>query len=146
MIQKRIAARALKCVPSRVWLNPEKLDDIKKAITTADVRELIKQGTIIRKPIKGHSRYWARLRLEQKRKSRQQGTGSRKGRASARRNPKDAWMATVRLQRELINRLKHTSKLKQEDATNLYRKSKGGFFRSIHHLKMYIQENGMMKK
>jgi len=28
---------------------------------------------------------------------------------------------------------------------NLYRKSKGGFFRSVRHIKLFIKEKGMVK-
>jgi len=146
MIQKRLGAKILKCSPQRVWLDPEHLDEIKEAITRFDVRRLIKQGLIRELPIQGHGKFWSRARKAQKRKSRRAGHGSRKGKQSARRNPKEDWMARVRLQRDLLKRLKTGGKLAHKDFTDLYQKSKGGFFRSLHHLKLYLEEQNLVRK
>ncbi len=37
--QKRVAADVLGIGVTRVWFNPEKKEDIKKAITKADIRD-----------------------------------------------------------------------------------------------------------
>ena len=145
IIQKRIAASILKCSPSRVFVDPEQLEEIKKAITRYDIRKLIDTGVIQGKQLMGHSRFWAREQKAQKRKSRRSGPGSRKAPASARLDPKKHWMARVRLQRDLIHRLKDTQKITVTDARALYNKSKGGYFRSLHHLKLFIKEQGLMK-
>ena len=54
--QRRIAADILKCGLDRVSFNKDKLEDIKEAITKADLKTLIKNGLIIAKKKKGISR------------------------------------------------------------------------------------------
>ena len=65
--QKRIAAQVLKVGINKVWLDPERIDDIKEAITKADIRSLIKSGVIKAHKLKTNSRARFRKRLEQKR-------------------------------------------------------------------------------
>src|SRR3989344_5424192 len=55
-IQKRLAARILKCSKNDVWLDSGRLDEIKEAITKVDVRNLINQDAIKRKPSQGTSK------------------------------------------------------------------------------------------
>ena len=43
---KRMAADLLKCGVTKVWIDPEKVEEAKKAITKEDVRRLIKTGII----------------------------------------------------------------------------------------------------
>jgi len=38
--QKRMAADLLKCGKDKVWINPEELEEVSKAITKADVGDL----------------------------------------------------------------------------------------------------------
>ena len=78
-IQKRLAAQILKCSENNIWLDSNRLDEIKEAITKADIRNLIQQDIIRRKPSIGISRFRARKKRLQKRKGRQRGLGSRKG-------------------------------------------------------------------
>lgn len=145
-LQKRIASGILKCSKKRVRLDPERLSDIKEAITKADVRGLIKQGIIKEKPIAGISKVRARKTQAQKRKGRQKGGGSRKGKFSARANPKKVWMNTVRAQRKFLKELKDKGLLVPGGFWELYHKSKGGFFRSVRHIKIYISEKELVKK
>ena len=56
------------------------------------------------------------------------------------------WINKVRLQRELLKQLRADQKLENEAYYDLYNKSKGGFFRSIRHMKIYIQERNILKK
>ncbi|MBW3001791.1 50S ribosomal protein L19e [Candidatus Woesearchaeota archaeon] len=145
-LQKRLAAEMLKCSPNRVHFVPERLSDIKEAITKADIRGLIKQGVIKERPVIGISRVRARKIKLQKRKGRQKGSGSRKGKFSARAKPKDVWMNAVRAQRKFLKELKDKDLLTPGSFWDLYRKSKGGFFRSVRHIKLFIKEKGMVKE
>ena len=145
-LQKRLAASVLNCSGKRVWFNPENLSDIKEAITKFDIRNLIKKGVIARIPTKGVSRFRARRTKVQKRKERRKGSGSRKGSARARLKPKKFWINAVRAQRELLKRLRGRGLISKKDFQSLYKKSKGGFFRSVRHIKLYIQEQDMIKK
>ncbi|RMF05956.1 50S ribosomal protein L19e [Candidatus Woesearchaeota archaeon] len=139
-VQKRLAAQILKTSPKKVRLDPERADEIKEAITKADVKGLIAGGAIQRKPDRSTSRGRARKLHEQKRKGRRKGHGSRKGKATARQAKKEAWMARIRLQRKVLKSLKEANKITNETFKDLYRKAKGGFFRSKRHLKLHLEE------
>ena len=145
-LQKRLASDIMKCSPKRVHFDTEKTSEIKEAITKADIRSLVKQGVIVEKKARGISRVRARKIKLQKRKGRQKGSGSRKGKFSARTNPKQVWMNTVRAQRKFLQELKDKDLLVQGAFWALYRKSKGGFFRSIRHIKLFIKEKGLVKE
>ena len=75
--QKRLAARLLGCGVNRVWIHPSFVDQVAAAVQTDDIREFIEEGWIKAKPVKGTSRVRARARLEQKRKGRRKGQGTR---------------------------------------------------------------------
>ncbi len=146
MLQKRLAADILNCSPYRIILDDTKLGEIKEAITKFDIRRLIKQGMIQRAPIQGIARFRARHTAAQKRKSRRVGPGSRKGTANARADDKLQWMRQVRAQRDLLKRLRDHEFVTQETFKTLYRKAKGGFFRSTRHIKLFLQEQELFAK
>ena len=146
MLQKRLAGKLLKCSPQRVKLNPLKIDEIKGAITKVDVRRLITSGVITKDSLYGGSKVRARERQTQRARGRRRGIGSRKGSAGARTNAKDAWVAQIRTQRDLLKRLRDHKKITQETYTDLYAKSKGGFFRSTRHIKVYSEEQNLFVK
>jgi large subunit ribosomal protein L19e len=145
-LQKRLAAQIMKCSPQRIKFDTEKLTEIKEAITNFDIRRLINQGIITRAPIQGIAKFRTRHTMSQKRKSRRTGPGSRKGSANARADDKLQWMRLVRLQRDLLKRLRDHGTITQETFTIMYAKSKGGFFRSIRHLKLFLQEQELFVK
>ena len=146
MLQKRLAAQLLNCGPGRVRFDPTKLGEIKEAITKFDIARLINKGTIYKEQSQGVSRVRANKRASQRRKGRQSGYGSRKGSATARLKPKDKWINDVRAQRELAKKLKEKKLIDTTDFKTLYSKIKGGFFRSTKHIKIYIEEQEMVKK
>lgn len=145
-LQRRLAAQALKCGERRVKFTPGKEKEIKEAITSFDVRRLIKQGVIRKQQEQGISRARAKARAAQRRKGRQRGHGTRKGKAGARERPKDKWMRTVRAQRELLRTLREKGHISTKTFQSLYAKTKGGFFRSRNHIKLYIKEHNLIKK
>jgi len=55
-------------------------------------------------------------------------------------------MNKVRLQRKLLKEMKEKEIITSSVFRNLYLKSKGGFFRSKRHLKLYIEENKLVNK
>ena len=144
-LQKRLASEVMKCSTKRVRFDPERTSDVKEAITKADIRGLVKLGVIKEKRVTGVSRVRARKIQIQKRKGRQKGSGSRKGKFTARAKPKSVWMNAVRAQRKFLKELKDKDLLIPGSFWNLYRKSKGGFFRSVRHIKLFIKEKGMVK-
>ena len=143
-LQKRLAAQIFGCGPKRVRFDPTKLSEIKEAITTFDISRLINKGVISKVQSKGVSRARAKKIAIQKSRGRRTGHGSRKGKATARLNPKEQWIASVRKQRELIKKLREKKLIDRKDFRVLYRKVKGGFFRSTKHIKLYIKEQDMI--
>lgn len=142
-LQKRIAAKILKCSEDRVWFNPSSLEDIKEAITRQDIRLLIKKGAIKKKQKKGISKVRSKKKKLQKKKGRQKGHGSRKGKKTARLPKKEAWMMKIRAQRKVLRMLKEKNLLDEKTYRRLYRKATGGVFRSKKHLMLYINDHNL---
>ncbi|RJQ20779.1 50S ribosomal protein L19e [Candidatus Woesearchaeota archaeon] len=145
-LQKRLAGQILGCSPKRVHFNPDRLEDIRKAITAFDIRRLIRQGVVSKVQAQGVSRVRAKARQAQKRKGRHYGSGSRKGKVTARQNPKSKWVSGVRAQREFIKDVRDKEMIGQKTFADLYRKVKGGFFRSVKHIKIYMNEQRLFKE
>jgi len=144
--QKRLAASILKCSEKRVIFDAQALESISESITKQDIRQLIKEGVIVKKPVAGISRVRANKRLVQRRKGRQQGSGTRKGTSNARLPHKEAWMNKIRSQRKHLSELREKSLVSGADYRDLYRKAKGGFFRSKRHINLYIDEHNMRRQ
>ena len=66
----------LKCGNNRVWMDPDRTEEIAKAVTRKDVRILIQGGAIDSKQIKGISRGRKKIIKQQKHKGRRRGHGS----------------------------------------------------------------------
>lgn len=145
-VQRRLAAEVLKCGKNRIGFQPASLEEIGEAITKTDIRALVGRGAVYKKSPKNTSRFWARHKKQQKKHGNQSGFGSRKGKKSARQNPKLLWMNKIRLQRNFIKSLRDKGAITSTIYHELYMKSKGGFFRSIRHLNLYIGERGISRK
>jgi len=145
-LQKKLAANVLGCSEKRVVFDPARLEDIKEAITKTDIRLLIGEGSIKERPMIGVSRGRANKRRIQKRKGLRRGEGSRKGKTTARESRKEAWMKKVRAQRRFLSYLRSNRLIKPDVYKQLYTKSKGGFFRNINHIKLYINEHKLFLK
>ncbi len=144
-VQKRLVADIVKGSSKRVKFDTMRLDDIKKAITKNDIKSLIQEGVIQIVPKRGISRGRVRKAHDQKKKGLRRGQGSRKGRAGAREDTKTTWMNRIRLQRSYLKTLKDKNVITNELYRELYLKSKGGFFRSKRHIKLYLTEQGLIK-
>ena len=145
-VQKRLAAQILKCSEKKIAFDPNRLDEIKEAITKFDIRTLIKKGVIIKKGLKGVSRGRARRLQKQKSKGKRKGHGSRKGASKARKSKKEAWVEGVRLQRKFIKALKEKKIINNKIYRMFYSKIKSGVFRSKRHIKLYMEELRIGKK
>ena len=137
--QRRLAASVLECGENRVWFDPTALDEIASAATKEDIRELIERGVIKRKPVKGISRARINKRKAQRRKGRRRGHGSRKGRKTARMPRKRLWIIRIRAIRRRLKYLRDTGEIDRRTYRILYRKAKGGEFRSVAHLNTYLE-------
>ncbi|MBD3310284.1 50S ribosomal protein L19e, partial [Candidatus Woesearchaeota archaeon] len=95
---------------------------------------------------KGVSRSKARYKHTQKTKGKRRGLGSRKGSFNARADKKKEWMNKIRLQRNFIKELIDKGLITQKTYQSLYSKTRGGFFRSKRHIKLYLEEHHLIKE
>jgi large subunit ribosomal protein L19e len=144
--QKRIAASVLKVGTNKVKFDSDRLGDIKEAITKTDMRSLVKEGVVSKKPVVGQSRSRARKITLQKRKGLRKGPGSRKGTKNARLRRKTIWVVKIRVLRKFLKELKTKKLIESGNYRALMLRAKGGFFRSKRHLKLYLNEHRMLKE
>ncbi|RLE89328.1 MAG: 50S ribosomal protein L19e [Thermoprotei archaeon] len=140
---RRLAAEILGVGVTRIWIDPNELDRVSRVITKEEVRSLIKEGIIRKRPEKGVSRHRAILRHKKRKRGRRRGSGSRKG---PRSNPKEQWMSKIRAQRKFLRILRDRKIIDKRTYRMLYRMCKGGAFRNLAHLKLYISEHKLARK
>ena len=58
---------------------------------------------------------------------------------------KRTWINKIRKQREFIKKLLDKELINKKLYRELYLKSKGNFFRSQRHIKLYLEEKGILK-
>ncbi|OKY78904.1 MAG: Ribosomal protein L19E [Candidatus Methanohalarchaeum thermophilum] len=138
--QKRMASDILDVGENKIWLDPSRQEDISSAITREDVKELIDEGAITSKKEKGNSRGRIRERQDKKKRSQKKGQGKRKGTKTARNPRKKEWMNKIRAQREILKEYRDEGKISRNTYRKYYKKSKGGEFEDIRHLKTALEE------
>jgi len=144
--QRRMAAEILKCGENRVWLNPDREDEVSDCITRADIRTAVASGLIKAKPKKGISKARTRHSAEQKSKGRRKGPGSRKGTSNARQSDKSKWIATIRPIRDELKTLRAEGKITPSVYRLYYRKAKGGVYKNRRNLKAHMTSAGHLKE
>jgi large subunit ribosomal protein L19e len=137
-LQKKMAAQILKVGKNRVWLDPKHIKDLDAAITKADVRKMILKSWVKALPEKIH-------KPKEKRK-RGRGHGSRKGAKYSIVNRKRRWILRVRPMRRMLKEMKEKQQIDNPTFKKLYGLVKGGMFRSRSHLRLYIEQNNLLKK
>ena len=141
-----MAAEILVCGANRVWIDPNRTEDLADAITRADIRTAIESGTIRAMQKKGVSRGRARHVAAQKAKGRRRGPGSRKGKAGARKPTKRDWIQTIRPIRVTLRELRDSGKITPKIYREFYMKSKGGMFKNHNHLLAHLKAAGYLQE
>lgn len=131
--QKRMAADILDIGESRVWIDPDRMDDVEGAITKQDVRNLIESGVVRKEQDKGVSRKSGT--------GGKQGPGSRKGKKGARKSGKEEWTEKIRALRKELKEMRDDGDISSSQYRDLYDMASGGFFRNKKHMKLYIEKN-----
>lgn len=144
--QKRLAAAVLSVGVNRIWIDPERAEDVEAIITRMEIRKLIKEGAIKAIPEQSQSRGRARTQAVKRKAGRRRGHGNRKGPKFAVVSRKERWMSRIRAQRKRLKRLRERRVITVRSYRSLYRKAKGGEFRSVAELERYITENNLRRR
>lgn len=128
--RKALAARIANVGRDRIWLNPQRLPEIKEAITKLDIKDLISQKVIKIKEITG-------TKKKKKRKTRRKaGNISKKVRKSKR-----DYINKIRKLRICLRRMRTENKIGSAEYRKLRNYAKSGIFKDLKHLKEYLKEH-----
>ena len=144
--QRRLASQILKVGQNRVWIDPERIDDVDGAITREEIRKLIHEKVIASLPEKGVSRSRAKTIRGKKRLGRRSGIGSVTGAGYAKVTQKDAWMIRIRSLRRKLRELKASRVIAEATYTQYYRMAGSGRFQSIAEMERNLKANDQWRK
>lgn len=144
--QRRLASKIMKTGKNRVWIDPQRIDDVESAITREEVRKLVHEKVITATPIKGVSRGRAKIIQAKKRQGRRKGPGSRSGTPKAVISKKQAWMTKIRSLRRKLRDLKAKRTITESNYRELYMIAGSGRFESIADMERYAKAHDMWRK
>ena len=144
--QRRIAAQILKVGENRVWIDPERTEDVETAMTRDEIRRLVHEGTIKPLRVAGVSRARARILHVKKKKGRRTGPGSRTGSGRARVSKKEAWMNKIRALRRRLRELKTKKTIPENAYRKVYSMAGSGRFESVADMERYLKAHELWRK
>ncbi|MCQ2085861.1 MAG: 50S ribosomal protein L19e [archaeon] len=144
--QRRMAAEILKCGANRVWINPDKVEDVAGYITRANIRSAIESDLIKAKTKSGTSYGRIRYAQGQKTKGKRKGPGSKKGTDNARVSEKRKWISTIRPIRDELKTLRSEGEITPSIYRLYYNRAKGGVYKSRRNLRVHISSTGHLKE
>ena len=138
---KQLAAIILKVGKGRIYVDPAQIAKVNEAMTKDDVRTLIAERIIKKRPEVSQSRGRAKATQAAHAKGRARGKGKRSATRKVRSEQKSRWISRVRSQRRTLRELKVSNPTEVEtmNYSKVYKKIKGGYFRGKRHLVEYIE-------
>lgn len=125
--KKELTARTLKVGKARIQFVQSRVEEIKESITKQDIRDLVNDGAIIIKNIKGRRR--------NTRKKAKRSVGNVKKKVNVR---KKNYVIMTRKLRSYVNEMKKQGKISLEEVKEIRKRIRNRLFRSKAHLKEYI--------
>ncbi len=141
-----MAASLLKCGLDRVWIDPNRTEDVANAVTRDDIRDLITSRIIQAKQKQGISRARIRHAMAQRKKGKRKGQGSRKGAKYARFPKKQRWISTIRPIRAQLRELRDQKRIDRNVYRKFYLYAKGGMFKNKGHLLAHLKAENLLKE
>jgi large subunit ribosomal protein L19e len=136
----------MKIGKSRVWIDPERIDEVEEVITRAEIRGLINSRIIQALPQKGVSRGRVRVRRAKRKKGLRRGHGSRSGSRTSLNSKKQMWSKKIRAIRKRLKELVDSRVIQRSTYRRLYLLSKGGVFDNVSQVEKYIEANRLARR
>lgn len=140
--QRRLAAEILKVGENRIWIDPERIDDVEIAITREEIKKLVHERAIQPRPERGISRSRARILQIKRRKGLRRGSGKRSKTALS---DKEVWMRKIRALRRRLRELKEKRIITESTYRSFYKMAGSGAFESIGELERRIKTKGLWR-
>lgn len=127
---RRLAKKVLKCGLHKVWLDPNEKEKISAAQSREQVKSLIEENLIIKRPDNFNSRGRARARQAAKAKGRHMGLGKRFGTKNARCSSRTLWIKKIRAMRTVLKEMKERGELAGAEYRQYKMQAKGNLFKN----------------
>ncbi|MCS7123752.1 MAG: 50S ribosomal protein L19e [Candidatus Aenigmarchaeota archaeon] len=128
--QKKLASKIFKVGIDKIFIESSKLKEVEKAVTRKDIKNLIKKGYIKKKIGKIKFPYKKRIKRVKKGSS---------------VDKKTIWVRNVRALRKYLKELAESGKIEKKDYKKVYKWIKGGMFRSRAHMRIFLEQRGIIK-
>jgi large subunit ribosomal protein L19e len=127
--KKLLAMRTFGVGDDRIFFVESRLNEIKEAITKQDIRDLVSNGAIIIKPVKGT--------LTKVKYHKKKTPGNVRKKAI---NRKRDYMHLTRKLRKYLKELKQQGRISNENFKGLRKKIRNKEFKSLNYLKIHLKE------